>query len=783
MSNYRVKLILLSKADRKHFEFLKLNHKQYHSIAVIDECLKHIQNEVRQTYQKPVKLRCHLVEMFDVDDGKKQEKIELGAFDYEIKSDTQFLSENRFYQIVETEIYLNSSNVDDDYKEEVLKNIKQAKEMPLEGVSGKQSKNQRKGKLKNIVFSKWLKKKTDVSEPKDPQENLIEDLEVNTPAESEAVPEQTERAEKDGEEKVVQETEKQLVDDANEDKTKDTVSDQSDDDVQNEQEADIDTEATEEVNAPTKLEKTDTENNSVSAFESFDTLIDIPDFHLPKVKSRDIFLKQSDDPVENKKLSFLFDRETRLVSYKEKRLVEIYQALVEKYHDYLLSNEQDIDAKLEEYEQTRDTFIEEFTHDFKAQTKEKLDKKIKTVEQQHQAEHDDFIAQQQQALHRFEERQNSEQEEIITAYKEQLQNEVKAEKQKANKQFEEQKKALKEELNEKVEKDVYNYMLLDKQKHIQKLNDEVFKFDEQTYRQLDHKSKAWKTEVENQQHQEQTRQHEGMEQSKYEAEKEKAQAEIFAMKEKDREREANAQRLRAQELENKQNEMAYKQEEQRLKAIEVDAKHKEAEAKKKEAERMIPLNVRKIAGIVSGAVLVLFILIMFAFQLFFTDEPTYAELIDNEDYVEAYEQHPNRYNDLLQTVYEAGDVETIEYLAEQKPDDATTQLYQAVSAGESDSIIQAYQNVENPQQLDDAVLMTVADQYLDQQNIESAEAVNTHINDSTYSEKIEETKNYLNIKQELENVIEDSDDDEAVENAEKTLAQINTILNIQEETE
>lgn len=771
MSNYRVKLILLSKADRKHFEFLKLNHKQYHSIAVIDECLKHIQNEVRQTYQKPVKLRFHLVEMFDVDDGKKQKKIELGAFEYEIKPDTQFLSENRLYQIVETEIYLNSSNVDDDYKEEVLKNIKQAKEMPLEELSGKQTKNQRKGKLKNIVFSKWLKKKTDVSEPKDRQENMIEDLEVNTPAESEAVPEQTEPAEKDTEEKAVQETKKQPVDDAKEDNTKDTASDKSDDHEQNEQEADIDTEATEEV------------NNPVSVFESFDTLIDIPDFHLPKVKSRDIFLKQSDDPVENKKLTFLFDRETRLASYKEKRLVEIYQALVEKYHDYLLANEQDIDAKLEEYEQTRDTFIEEFTHDFKAQTKEKLDKKIKTVEQQQQAEHDDFIAQQQQALHRFEERQNSEQEEILTAYKERLQNEVKAEKQKANKKFEEKKKALKEELNEKVEKDVYNYMLLDKQKHIQKLNDEVFEFDEQTYKQLDEKGKAWKTEVENHRHQEQTRQHEGMEQSKYEAEKEKAQAEIFAMKERDREREANAQSLRAQELEDKQNEMAYKQEEQRLKAIEVDAKHKEAEAKKKEAERMIPLNVRKIAGIVAGAVLVLFILIMFAFQLFFTDEPTYAELIDNEDYVEAYEQHPNRYNDLLQTVYEADDVETIEYLAEQKPDDATTQLYQAVSAGQTENIIQAYQNVENPKHLNDAVLMTVADQYLYQQNIESAEAVNAHINDTMYSEKIAETKNHLNIKQDLEQVIEDSDDDEAIENAEKTLAQINTILNIQEETE
>src|SRR5699024_350188 len=142
-------------------------------------------------------------------------------------------------------------------------------------------------------------------------------------------------------------------------------------------------------------------------------------------------------------LAFLFDRETRLASHKEKRLVEIYHELVNKYHEYLLANEQDVEVKLGEYEKTREKFVEEYTYDFKAKTREKLEHKIKTVEQQQQAEHDDFIAKQKQERLRFEETQNNDYEEIITGYKEKLQNDAKVETEKAHKKFEENKSALK----------------------------------------------------------------------------------------------------------------------------------------------------------------------------------------------------------------------------------------------------------------------------------------------------------------------------------------------------
>ncbi|SOC45072.1 hypothetical protein [Salinicoccus kekensis] len=783
MSNYQVKLLIISKADRRHFNYLNLNAKKYHSIAVIDEYLKHIEDEVRKSYKNPVKLRFHLVEIIDTDDGKKQEKVELGSFEYDVQPDKSFVSENRFHQIVETDLYLNNSNVDDAYKEEILKNIEQSKTIMSEQNESSRSKPQKKFRIKETIVNTFLKKKTDVSEPEERSENLFEDLEDENKE-----PELFDKSEEVPDTQTEDET-REYSESKNSDETVSEDIEADDDDKKEREISEADTENNEVTEDDKSIEaveeKTQEKPETRPYFEdiSFDNLIDIPDFKLPKVKSRDLFLKQSDDPVENKRLSFLFDRETRLASYKEQSLVEIYHDLVDKYHNYLFANEQDIDAKLEEYEQTRETFVEQFIYPFKEKMNEKLEKTKQTIEQQKKSEHDDFVAQQKQALHRFEEQQNSEEEEKINEYKVRFQNEIIAEKEKANQKFEEKKEDLKKELTEKVKADVYNYVLLGQQTQIQKLNNEVFEYDEETYRQLDEKIKVWQTELENKQQQEKMIQEEGLAQAKYEAEKEKAQSDILSIREKERELEANAQRLQAQELEQKQNEMAYQQEEQRLKAIEVDAKQKTAEAKKREAERMIPMSVRKIGGIVAGAVLVLFVLIMFAFQLFFNDESTYAELIDEEEYVEAYERYPNRFDDLLQTAYDNGDSETINYLAEQSPENTTAELYQAIIQGQSQAIMRAYQNIGNPEQLDDDILMIVANQYLSQQNIQQAQAVSAYMNDPNYSERIAEVENYMNIKEELEQVIEESDDDEEVENAENTLAQIDAIFNNQEDTE
>lgn len=789
MSNYQVKLIMVSKTDRKYFEYLNLNTKKHYSIAVIDEFLKHIQEEV-QKFKQPVKLRFHLIEIIPVEEGKKSETVELGTFEYEVKPDQPFVSEHRFYQIVETEVYLNSSDVPDAYKEEVLNNIKESKEKLSEQLNNQQSKPKSKSKLKDVVVNKFLKHRTDVAEPENRSENIIEDLSDKAKSsenEEEKIEEVSEKKETVIEEKEnnAEESENEITEDEN-------IIDNENDQSENKESAEDDAEENNEA-----IEKKSEDNNEFSDsvaeqkpevgsyFDdiSFDRLIDIPDFKLPRVKETDRFLKQSNDPVENKRLSFLFDRETRLASYKEKRLIEIYQNLLEKYHDYLLSNEQHIDARLQEYEQTRTTFIEEYLHKFKDEMNEKREKKIKTIEQEQKSERDDFVEKQKKELTRFDEEQKNQQEEKMTEYKAHLQKETKAEKDSAHQKFDEKKAALKKELTEKVKADVYHYVLLDQQSQIQALNDELFEYNEETYKQVDNHLSVWQTEVDNKQQQDIKMQADSLAQANYEAEKEKSQSEILSMKAQDREMESNAQRLQAQELEQKQAEMAYQQEEQRLKAIEVDANHKAAEAKKRGAERMIPLNVRKIGGIVAGAVLVLFILIMFAFQLFFNDTATYAELIDEEEYVEAYERYPNRYEDLLQTAHESGDTETINYLAGEAPDNMTAKLYQAVNQGEPQAIIQAYQNVENPEQLNDDMLISVVDQYLNQQDYQQATAVNEYINDARYTERIEEVESYMNIKAELEQVIENSDDNDEVENAENTLAQIDAIFNAQEESE
>src|SRR5699024_9261280 len=607
--------------DRKRFEHLRLSSKKFYSIAVIDEFLKHIQEDVQKNNtedsQGSVRLRFHLYEVVSTE--KKTERIQIGTFEYEVTPDKAFVDEDRFYHIVETEIYLNESNVSDSYKKEILSNIINAKKGFAKQSESQEQHTKSKVRLLDRFKQMHIKKQSDVSEPQHEQPDEDEEIDslttVADTGETEA------EAKSDASENEAIEAQEKK---ANESETTTTIyesshEEQADAEHDEENFTEEKTEESLEEQANKTEVKLDQEQGELLERIPFETLIDIPDFQMPKVQSRHLFLKKTDDPVENKRLSYLFERETQVNTFKEKRLAEIYHDLVEKYHEYLLANEKDIDRQLEAYEEKRSEFVDRFLHDFKDKADENLKTKRKTVEQQQKAERDDFLQQQKQALDRFDERQKDEQDEILKAYRDAKQKELLEEKERAHQKFDEEKAELKAEIEEKVREDIYNHLLFEKQEQVKALNDEVFKYDEQTYKTLEEKSQMWKADFENQKQQEKTIQEASMSQAQYEAEKEKAQSEILSMNQKQREIDENNQRLKAQELEQKQAELAYKQEEQRLKAIEADAQQKEAEAKKKEAERMIPMNLRKIAGIVAIAVLFLFILIMFAFQLFFND--------------------------------------------------------------------------------------------------------------------------------------------------------------------
>lgn len=760
MSNYKVSLLITSKEDRKHFNFLKLDHRRYYTIAVIDEFLKHIEEEVETNYKNDVNLRFKLAEEIELEGSKKKENIELGEFDFVIKPTTKFLNEDRFYHIAETEIYLKSPNVDGEYKKKVLENIKNAKIIKKQNTSEKKLQQNKKDNL----FGKFFATKKEVSINEDVNNLPYEETSELQVVENEEIEEVESIEKKESESKQIYDG--SFDAEVLEDKRTGTESKDEDSNI-----------------APENKEsKEDSKVESVEESDSvkFSKVIDIPDFQLPKVKSKDIFLTQHDDPLENKRLSYLFDRETRLASHKEKRLVEIYNALVEKYHQYVIANEGEIEDKLKEYETSRDAFVEEYTKEIKEQAKVKLQNKKKVLDEKQNGELEDFKEEQQRALSRFEEQLKIDEEEILSAYKETLQNEVKEEKHKAGIRFEENKETLRSELKQKVERDVYNYVMLDKKEYVQELNDELFKFDEETYKHLDKKLKEWKADLHNQKQKLEKEQKVTLEKVKHEAEKEKAQAEILTMKEKDREIEANNQRIKEQELEQKRQEIAFNQEEQKLKAREIDAKEKANELAKTQSENN-PMNIKKLASIITVSIIALLILLLLAFQFIFKSEPTYAELIDNNQYADAYEEYPNRYNDLLNIAYEENDLETLEYLSNQNKEDQVSALYIALSVDNTDEVIKAYEVIENKNALNNDILKSVADKYLLKQDIDGAKEVNNHITNNEYSEKIAETQNYIEIKKDLERVIEESDDEKEVSKAERDLEQINTLLKVQED--
>src|SRR5699024_4692811 len=49
----------------------------------------------------------------------------------------KFLNDDRFYQIAETEIYLKSPNLEEEYKKSILKNIKNSKSIKQQNTVGK----------------------------------------------------------------------------------------------------------------------------------------------------------------------------------------------------------------------------------------------------------------------------------------------------------------------------------------------------------------------------------------------------------------------------------------------------------------------------------------------------------------------------------------------------------------------------------------------------------------------------------------------------------------------
>jgi len=759
MSNYQVRMLMTAKEDRKYFHYLKIDHRRFYNIAVIDEFLKHIQMAVTEKDKKDVNLKFTLVEEIEIEGSDKKEKVELGEFDYGIKPTTKFLNDDRFYQIAETEIYLKSPNLDEAYKKSILENIKNSKVIKQQNTAGK---GRGRFNAKGLV-PPFLKKNSQAETLKDELEESDEQEKVS------------EGQQADEQQAAVQSVEQEQASQPDEDDTEpgETTEDDTEKDAavtETDEAYEGDTEPVKENEVEEHAEEETPVKDQTPEFIA--KMLEIPDFKMPKVKAKDIFLTQSDDPIENKRLSYLFDKETRLASHKETRLVEIYNTLVEKYEQYILANESDIEEKLKDYEQSREAFIEDFIKEIKEESKQRFDNKIIVLDERQTKELDDFKEEQQKALSRFEENQRTEKEEKSADYKTALQKEIKEEKQKAGQQFDVNKDNLKKQLREKVEEDVYQYVMLDKKSHIQTLNDELFERDEKAYQRLDSLLKEWQADAENQQQKNEKTQYEALEQAKYEAETEKAQAEILAARKKNVEVEEKKQSVREQELQQKQAEQAYKDEAQRLKARQIAVDEKQS----------APLDKKRM-GLFAGGGAAMMLLLTLSAQSMFGEDVTYAELIENQEYVEAYEAYPERYSDILNRTYENRHFDELQYLADQEEEnEEVSDLYIALSVDNTNAIIEAYEGVQNKKILSDDVLKAVADQYLLQQDVEGAKAVNTHISDNEYTQTIVDVQNNLAAKEELEQVIANSDDSDDVSDERQELAQINTLLKIEEDT-
>ena len=179
--------------------------------------------------------------------------------------------------------------------------------------------------------------------------------------------------------------------------------------------------------------------------------------------------------------------------------------------------------------------------------------------------------------------------------------------------------------------------------------------------------------------------------------------------------------------------------------------------------------------VIGGLITLVLILIALIIYNYMNDNTSYEALLEDEAYATIASEYEEELPDLSETMYKNNDNQGLLELTNHT-NHPIVHFRNALANADQEAIIQRYESLTNTNELSDDELGVVAQIYITHRDYESATDVNKQLNSSDINKQIAEMTYYEQYKTELENTIENSDNDEAVEKAKKELEQVNIVL-------
>lgn len=502
---------ILNITNKNELDFIKIKYQKEYSLKELDNFIRKILKISREKKEEEGQDLNFKVKLIILDretkairfDMKKDETLQINA---SLPEDTTLRT------LLEEEIEIqrydmaNTSNFDDE-KKKFLEDFD-------ESYKGKVSKDLdekaiRKGKapffqkLTNILFKDNSKKSEDEHEHVTSLKDAFEDEDKNESEKvkelqhiEELTPQKNEEDDEGDEDK--EESFDDSINELWEDKNNNDSS--SDNQQLSQHESTLTNDENSQVNIHSKT--LDSESHRVQAQPPKNPSIPID---IPKYTEKEIILKHSDDPFEQKQNEYIYDRLLNKESYKASLYEELGHRLEYKFIEYVNDKRSYIEQVKEKNAMSEDEF-EERTNQMTQKIQSDIDQQIQSYEDSQDKTLKEFTQEQSKELENFKEKQAqafSEQKGSLEQAKQSYLEDKKQERIKRiqNEQMQmidenEQKiKDIVEEEHRAYDLKIQDMLNEDYKKWMIDIDDKIFEFDDETYQNLLKKREIWKQEV------------------------------------------------------------------------------------------------------------------------------------------------------------------------------------------------------------------------------------------------------------------------------------------------
>lgn len=502
---------ILNITNKNELDFIKIKYQKEYSLKELDNFIRKILKISREKKEEEGQDLNFKVKLIILDretkairfDMKKDETLQINA---SLPEDTTLRT------LLEEEIEIqrydmaNTSNFDDE-KKKFLEDFD-------ESYKGKVSKDLdekaiRKGKapffqkLTNILFKDNSKKSEDEHEHVTSLKDAFEDEDKNESEKvkelqhiEELTPQKNEEDDEGDEDK--EESFDDSINELWEDKNNNDSS--SDNQQLSQHESTLTNDENSQVNIHSKT--LDSESHRVQAQPPKNPSIPID---IPKYTEKEIILKHSDDPFEQKQNEYIYDRLLNKESYKASLYEELGHRLEYQFVVYVNDKRKHIEKVKNDNEMSQEEF-DHLSNNISQQVQKDIDQNVKEYVKGQENKLKNFTQQQEKVLEEFKTKQHQELTQQKESMEKEKQNYLKDTEEERVMRVSSEQMQMMEENERKInvivaeENQTYDFKIQealneDCKQLIDEIDEKLFKFDDETYQQLLHKRETWKEEL------------------------------------------------------------------------------------------------------------------------------------------------------------------------------------------------------------------------------------------------------------------------------------------------